>query len=243
MSTLSVLRALLSIHRRDTHHMFFRSHLFRIGSVVSDAGFSRASGIAWEDYYRAIEGRPLRPLFLDAIEFLPTGTGDGRVPVAIDLGCGAGTETLALLARGWTVTAVDGAPEAIVRLRASVGLEDAARLTTVLSPFHEVEFPDADFVHASVSLPFCPPREFAEVWRRVRNALRPGAIFAGHFFGPNDSWAGTPDMTFQTREELDALLAGFDVQLLKEQDEDGEAVSGPKHWHAFHVIASRRHSS
>jgi hypothetical protein len=40
--------------------------------VVSDASFSRASGIAWEEYYRAIEGRPLRPLFLDAIEFLPS---------------------------------------------------------------------------------------------------------------------------------------------------------------------------
>jgi hypothetical protein len=95
-------------------------------------------------------------------------------------------------------------------------------------------------VHASLSLPFCPPREFAEVWRQIRNALRPRAIFAGHFFGPNDSWAGTPDMTFQTREELDALLAGLDVHMLKEQDEDGEAVSGPKHWHVFHVIASNR---
>jgi hypothetical protein len=24
-----------------------------------------------------------------------------------------------------------------------------------------------------------------------------------------------------------------------EEDEDGRAVSGPKHWHVFHVIAAR----
>ena len=212
-----------------------------LGSVlVSDVGLSRASDAAWEDYYRAIEGRPLRPLFLDAIEFVPVSAANDRIPVAVDLGCGAGTETLALLGRGWAVTAVDGAPEAIARLRESVGPEHAERLTTIVSAFHEAELPAADFVHASLSLPFCAPQEFADVWRRNRHALRPKAVFAGHFFGPNDSWAGTPDMTFHTRRELDALLAGLDIHVLKEQDEDGEAVSGPKHWHVFHVIASRR---
>jgi hypothetical protein len=30
---------------------------------VPDASFSHASAIAWKDYYRAIEGRPLRPSF------------------------------------------------------------------------------------------------------------------------------------------------------------------------------------
>ena len=69
---------------------------------MPDASFSHASAIAWKDYYRAIEGRPLRPSF--PIEFLPIDTADGRRPVAVDLGCGAGTETLALLGRGWTVT-------------------------------------------------------------------------------------------------------------------------------------------
>jgi tellurite methyltransferase len=66
---------------------------------VSGVGFSQASGIGWEQYYRAIEGRPLRALLVDAMPFLPTT--DDQALVAIDLGCGDGTETLALLARGW----------------------------------------------------------------------------------------------------------------------------------------------
>jgi len=207
--------------------------------VVSGPSFSRASGIAWEEYYQAIEGRPARPLFVDAVSFLPTRAAADQALVAIDLGCGDGTETLALLARGWTVFAVDGAPEAIARLRASVMPEDAARLTTCVASFHELELPDADFAYAGLSLPFCAPDDFAEVWRRIAVALRPRGIFAGHFFGTRDSWAGTPDMSFQSREEVEALLAGFDLHVLKEQDEDGPAVSGPKHWHVFHVIASK----
>jgi len=205
---------------------------------VSESRFSRASGISWREYYEATEGRSLRPLFVDAAAFASSSTDD-RAPVAVDLGCGDGTETRALLAQGWTVVAVDGAPEAIARLQASLPAEHAARLTAVVGRFHEVELPDADFVFAGLSLPFCAPDEFAEVWQAVRRALRSGGLFAGHFFGPRDSWASTPDMTFHTREELDEFFAGFDVQLLKEQDEDGPAVSGLKHWHVFHVIATK----
>jgi SAM-dependent methyltransferase len=207
---------------------------------VSDSSFSRASEIAWEKFYRATEGRSLRPLFTEAAAFLPSPQTDGRARVAIDLGCGDGSETLALLARGWTVFAVDGAPEAIARLRASVSPEDAPRLTTVVGSFDEVELPDADFAYAGLSLPFCAPDDFRDAWRAVTHALRDGGVFAGHFFGPHDSWASTPDMTFHTREELEKLLTEFDVELLREQDEDGEAVGGPKHWHVFHVIATKR---
>jgi tellurite methyltransferase len=209
-------------------------------TALSDASFSRASKIAWEEYYRAIEGRAVRPLLLEATEFLPTRRATDRARIAIDLGCGDGTETLWLLARGWMVVAVDAAPEAIARLRAAAMPGDALRLTTHVTSFHELEFPDADFVFAALSLPFCAPHEFDGMWPRVERALRPQGIFAGHFFRPHDSWADRPDMTFQTRDELERLLAGFDVHVLREEDEDGQAVSGPKHWHVFHVIASKR---
>jgi SAM-dependent methyltransferase len=211
-----------------------------ISLAVEGSGLSRATGTGWEEYYRATEGRPPRPLFVDAIAFLPARPSSDRALVGIDLGCGDGTETLALLTHGWTVTAVDSAPEAIARLRALVPPEDEPRLTTVVASFHELELPDADFAYAGLSLPFCAPPEFAQAWRQIINALRPEGIFAGHFLGPRDSWADQPGMTFHTREELETLLAGLDVHRLEEQDEDGPAVSGPKHWHVFHVIASKR---
>jgi SAM-dependent methyltransferase len=118
--------------------------------------------------------------------------------------------------------------------------EDAGGLTTIVAPFHELDLPDPDLVYAGLSLPFCAPGDFAEAWRRNLRAVRPGGIVAAHFFGPNDSWAGTPEMTFHTRAEVEGLLETFEIRSFIEQDEDGQAVSGPKHWHVFHVIASKR---
>lgn len=56
-----------------------------IRCVVSGASFSRASGISWADYYEAIEGRPLRPLFVEAVAFLPSPDASDRARVAVDL--------------------------------------------------------------------------------------------------------------------------------------------------------------
>ena len=44
-------------------------------------------------------------------------------------------------------------------------------------------------------------------------------------------------MTFLTRSQVAELLQGLDVLLLDEEDEDGRAFTGSKHWHVFHVLA------
>ena len=87
-------------------------------------------------------------------------------------------------------------------------------------------------------MPYCRPERFAELWNWICEALAPDGMFAGQLFGPRDSWAGDPDMTFVDRTALDALFGGFDVVSLEEQDEPGDSFAGPKHWHVFHVIAT-----
>jgi tellurite methyltransferase len=48
-------------------------------------------------------------------------------------------------------------------------------------------------------------------------------------------------MSFQTREEAEELLRGFDVERFTEVEEDGQTALGEaKHWHLFHVVARRR---
>jgi SAM-dependent methyltransferase len=147
-----------------------------------------------------------------------------------------------LLRLGWTVLATDGTPEAIDRLLQSVPPEASERLTTRIAAFTDVGFPAADLVYAGLSLPFCKPADFEHVWRNIVTALRPRGHFVGHPLGPHDSWAGTPDMNFHSRMEAERLLSEFEIISLREQDEDGAAVGGPKHWHVFHVIARRNQS-
>jgi hypothetical protein len=46
-------------------------------------------------------------------------------------------------------------------------------------------------------------------------------------------------MTFHSLAQVRVLLGGFDVVQLHEQDEHGPSYAGPKHWHVFHVIATK----
>jgi tellurite methyltransferase len=211
----------------------------RVGTIIFKA-WERAmtdDTFDWETYYQKIQGRAPRQLLLDVLVKYPAG--DAALQ-AVDLGCGDGTETLALLSRGWQVLAVDGEPKGIERLLGKVPSEGRGRLQTLVSRFEEVTLPPADLIHASYSIPFCHPQHFTALWQKIVNALTPGGRFAGQFFGIHDSWAANPAMTFHTEAQVHALLAGFKIEYFHEEDAGGEAASGPKHWHVFTVIARRQ---
>src|SRR5919202_1577408 len=95
----------------------------------------QASTTRWPAYYKWGEGRPPRPLLLDVLARWEAEAADGAPRQAIDLGCGDGTETLALLQDGWHVLAVDREPEAMAYVRAKVAPEHEARLETRIAAF------------------------------------------------------------------------------------------------------------
>ncbi|PJJ77648.1 methyltransferase family protein [Sediminihabitans luteus] len=164
---------------------------------------------------------------------------------AIDLGCGAGVETSALLAAGYDVLAIDPAPGTAELLEGRAPSSDGERpesgtprLEVRVAGFEDLgPLPDADLVHASYSLPYAPPDVFEQVWAAVRACLRPGGIVAVDLFGDRDGWAGAPGETYLRRAEVDALLDGLEVLWSEEEDAEGPCWSGTKHWHVFHVIA------
>jgi trans-aconitate methyltransferase len=192
---------------------------------------------AWPAYYHANVGRQPRRLFLLTLDrFEPPA--DGAPPrCAIDLGCGDGTESLILLEQGWQVLAVDQEPTAIERLLARTPPALRPSLTTQVASFHAMVWRPADLIYAGASLPFCPPQHFDAVWRSLRLTLKPGGRFAGHLFGNRDDWTQQQEMSFQRREEAEALLAGLLIEHMVEVEEDGDSFAGPKHWHFFEVIA------
>jgi SAM-dependent methyltransferase len=188
--------------------------------------------MTWAEYYDANTAREPRPMLIDVLDAFEPLRGE-----AVDLGCGQGVDTLAMLERGWTVLATDTEDDAIARVRARIPAALAPGLRTVVSPMETVELPPVDLVWASYSLFYCDPGRFADVWARIRSSLRPGGRFAGQFLGDRDTWAPQGDRSAFPVEEVRALLDGLEVERFEEEDEDGEAFSGPKHWHLFHVIA------
>ena len=184
----------------------------------------------WIGYNARQAARPVRPLCLAALRLLDPGT-------AIDLGCGAGRETRALLDAGWRVHAVDGSPDTRDRvLRTIGGLH--SRLTIDVRSYAELTtLPPADLVHAGYSLPYQSPESFHRVWGLLRSALRPGGVLAVNLFGDRDAWAGEDGMTFLTDRAVRDLCTGLEIVSWDVEDGVGPAFSGLKHWHVHDILA------
>jgi SAM-dependent methyltransferase len=190
-------------------------------------------GADWAGFYARTSGREPRPLLLTACELM--GAGAGRL--AVDLGCGSGIEALELLARGWSVVAIDREPAGLELLSARIPAGRAEGIEMVCASYREAELAPAHLIHAGFSLPFCPPEHFPGLWARIRGALLPGGMFAGQLFGANDSWAGEPGMVFHDLQAVEGLLRGLEIVQLTESERDGESSIGPKHWHVFDILA------
>jgi SAM-dependent methyltransferase len=192
---------------------------------------------SWDDYYKATSGRPPWPLLIDAASRFDSPG------FAIDLGCGAGVESLELLARGWRVLAIDNQPKAIEQLLARVPSEFRDRLETQVMSFEEMELPKADLVWAGLSLSFCPPEHFGRAWAEVVDALKPGGRFAGDVFGDRHApliWSTNSEMTFLSADRVKDMLQHLEIEALVEKEEEARtAFQGIQHLHAFFVIARK----
>jgi tellurite methyltransferase len=196
----------------------------------------------WPAYYERLEGRAPRDLFLRLLGSVDQNAAPQAQPrLAIDLGCGDGTESAVLLQRGWRVLAIDSEREAIRRLEQKVTAEQRSRLETRIADFEEVALPKADLIYAGLSLPFCTPTAFPTLWQKIVAALHGGrGRFAGQLFGERDDWAGDPRMTFLSADAARGLLNGLEIEHFEEFDgERGTAMQGMKRTHAFEIIVRK----
>jgi tellurite methyltransferase len=194
----------------------------------------------WAEYYRKTGERPPRETLLAALDRFDAEPVPVAQRLAVDLGCGGGRDVVEMLRRGWRVLAVDAEKSSIEHLRGRADIGSDARLDTLVARFEDADWPQADLVNSSFALPLCLPERFDAVWARIVGSLKPGGRFAGQLYGPRDSWFGRTGMTFVDRARLDALLAGLEVEMLDEEEDDSTTPRGePKHWHIFHIVARK----
>ena len=205
----------------------------------------------WSDYYAVTVDRPpwetvrlairkFREEDEATISGSPSAPGATTPRFGVDLGCGAGRDARELLRAGWRVLAVDREPAARVALEAAVELQFRPRLRIHIEDLATVAIPPCDLVNASLCLPFLAPDEFHPTWRRIMEALQPGARFAAMLFGDRDESAPDPSMTCLPPEEIRAALDGFDIEHWSDQEDDKPTALGqPHHFHLVEFVARR----
>ncbi len=194
----------------------------------------------WVQFFEATAHRGPRDHLLRLLDFVPhQGT-------ALDFGCGCGHDTVALAKHGLHVRAVDFHEDAIRRTGAAAeaaGLNDRVMLSQ--ATFEDFDFPESyEAIYSGFSLPFCPKDEFENIWRRLRESLKPGGVLAFQLFGDHDGWANLPEyadeVCFHSRAQVERLLEGTERLFDDEVEKDGHTALGEaKYWHVFHLIVRR----
>ncbi len=190
-----------------------------------------AASTGFGPYYDATDPKPLHPILESARPWL---TGGG---LALDLGAGTGKAALFLADLGYQVLAVEPDPEGLDRLRARCCQDP--RIAIIDARFETFDPPKCRAAVSILSLFFLEKPLLDPFIRNLLEAIEPGGAFVGQLLGPNDTWVAG-GCACHTRDEVEALFHGFELQLWDEVEKDAATVLGePKHWHVHHIVATK----
>lgn len=164
---------------------------------------------------------------------------------AIELGIGSGTDTIHLLKSGWNVDAVDINEEGRNRVQKAIESEQEDKFVFIKRKFEDLKLQknQYDLVVGFDSLHFCDKEFFQEFFNTISGALKTNGYFIGNLLGDKDSWKKIKNnsMVFFSREEIVNLFKEYEIVFLKENESDGQTISGkPKHWHSFLIKARKK---
>lgn len=130
----------------------------------------------------------------------------------LDVGCGAGRDSLAFKKKGYEVDAIDYSEELVKK---------ATRLTGIpikLQSFYEIDADQAyDGIWACASLLHCERNRLAEVLEKMLRALKPdGVIYMSFKYGDSDREKDGREFTDLNEQQAQQLLEQFkNVSLVK----------------------------
>lgn len=145
----------------------------------------------WKSYFKSTKNNPPNKLLVlaNAVPYV-----NGKK--ALDLGAGTLNDSKYLVEQGFTVDAVDSAPEFV-----TYALKEKNPLIHIHNySFSDFPFPPDtyDLISAQWALSFEAPNRFDTLIANIRKALKPGGIFTGHIYGNRHAWASSRStMTFK----------------------------------------------
>ena len=101
---------------------------------------------------------------------------------AIDIGCGAGRDTVFLIKKGWKVTSIDKENTKDI-IEEQLNEEQKTRFKFIQSNFENIILPKNNLIVANFSIPFCKQEHFKAFWNKIVNSIKKNRIFCRKFFG------------------------------------------------------------
>lgn len=194
------------------------------------------------NYYDCTENKKTR----EDLVFAQQQIKQGVLKVAIDCGCGAGSDIAYLRKHDFTVYAFDIESDSINRCQERFKKDNQVLLSK--DSFVTFQYPQSSIIVADASLFFCPKDEFSLVWNKITDSLIIGGIFCGSFLGPNDTMATPyynkdaywPDILVLDELSIKEKFTKYDILKWTEHELSGESQDGiAHHWHIFSVVARK----
>ncbi len=101
--------------------------------------------------------------------------------LAVDLGCGAGRDTIALIKNGWKVVGIDK-EDIEVMIKQQLSEEEQERFKFVCTKFEKMKLPKNDLVVANNSIAFCNKENFDNVLKIVLKSIKKNRFFYWNTF-------------------------------------------------------------
>ena len=111
-------------------------------------------------------------------EFIKLNVRPGN---AVELGCGAGRDTVCLIENGWNVLAIDK-ENVESRIVEKLSKDELKKFKFSKQKFECIELEKNDLIVANFSLSFCNKNDFEKLWNKIRNSILNDGYFVGNFF-------------------------------------------------------------